>query len=161
GYAAVWWAIENGLTTEVAAELRALHVLDPKHGPTARMVAVLDRLQRPCPDPDLDGFRRALGVATKVARGPHVIVLHQHPDAEAGERAALLERVLAGYHLLFAAQGVELAVPRHRLVSAWLAERTDYLAFLHQQDAGAFGTTSGYFHPTWNAVVASDGRSTE
>jgi hypothetical protein len=77
-YAAVWWAIENGLTTEVAAELRALHAMDPKHGPTARMVALLDRLGRPCDDPELAAFRAALGIETKVARGPHVVLLHQH-----------------------------------------------------------------------------------
>src|SRR5262249_47467338 len=63
-YAAAWWAIENGLTTEVAAELRQLHALDPKHGPTARMVAVLDRLDRPCSDPDLASFSKVLGIAT-------------------------------------------------------------------------------------------------
>ena len=159
-FAAAWWAIENGLTSEVAAELRALHALDPNHGPTARMVAVLDRLDRPCADPDLAGFRQALGTATKVARGPHVVLLHQHSDAEANERVALLERVILGYHLLFAVQGVDLAVPRHRLMSAWLADRKDYLAFLHEQGAEAFGTTSGYFHPTWEAVVAFDARST-
>src|SRR5262249_38573800 len=84
-YAAVWWAIENGLTTEVAPELRALHAMNPSHGPTARMVAVLDRLDRPSADPDLDGFRQALGVGTKVARGPHVVLLHQHSEAEANE----------------------------------------------------------------------------
>jgi hypothetical protein len=66
-----------------------------------------------------------------------------------------------GFHLLFAAQGIELRVPRHRLVSAWFADRKDYLAFLHQQDADAFVTTSGYFHPTWDAVVAYDARSGE
>ncbi len=43
-FAAAWWAIENGLTTEVAAELRAIHALDPKHLPAARMTAVLDQL---------------------------------------------------------------------------------------------------------------------
>ncbi len=158
-YAVAWWAIENGLTREGADELRALHAVDPNHGPTARMVAVLDRLDRPCADPDLAGFRQALGITTKVARGPHVILLHQHSDAEATERIALLERVLLGYHLLFAAEGVELAVPRHRLMSAWFAERRDYLAFLHQQEAEAFVTTNGYFHPTWDAVVAFDARS--
>jgi hypothetical protein len=160
-YAAVWWAMENGLTTEAAAELRELHAMDPKHGPTARMVALLDRLDRPCDDPEMAGFRAALGIETKVARGPHVVLLHQHSEAEAGERVALLERVLAGFHLLFAAQGIELRVPRHRLVSAWFADRKDYLAFLHQQDADAFVTTSGYFHPTWDAVVAYDARSGE
>jgi hypothetical protein len=157
---AAWWAIENGLTTEVAAELRELRALDPGHAPTSRMVAVLDRLDRPCPDPDLTGFRRALGIATREARGPHVVLLHQHPDAEARERIELLERVITGYYLLFAAEGVELTVPRRRLVSAWFAERADYLAFLRQQDAEAFVTTTGYFHPTWDAVVACDARST-
>jgi hypothetical protein len=160
-YAAAWWAIENGLTAEVVDELRALHAIDPSHGPTARMVAVWDRLDRPCADPDLDGFRQALGVKMKVARGPHVVLLHQHTDAEADERIALLERVIVGYHWLFAAQGVELKVPRHRLMSAWFADRKDYLAFLRAQDAEAFGTTSGYFHPTWDAVVAYDARSTD
>ena len=52
-YTAAWWAIENGLTMEVIAELRELHALDPKHAPTARMVAVLDRLDQACSDPDL------------------------------------------------------------------------------------------------------------
>ncbi len=160
-YAALWWAIENGLTMEVADELRELHAMDLTHGPTARMAAMLDRLDRPCEDPDIAAFRAALGIETKEARGPHVILLHQHSEVEAGERVALLERVIAGFHLLFAAQGVELRVPRRRLVSAWFADRKDYLAFLHRQEADAFATTSGYFHPTWNAVVAHDGRSSE
>ena len=88
-----------------------------------------------------------------------MILLHQHSDAEADERIALLERVITGYHLLFAAQGVELAVPRQRLVSAWFADQKDYLDFLRSEDATAFATTRGYFHPTWQAVVAYDARS--
>jgi hypothetical protein len=160
-FAAGWWAIENGLTTEVVAELREIHTLDPKHLPVARMTTVLDRLDEPCIDPDFDRFQKALGIATRVARGPHVILLHQHSDAEADERVALLERVITGYHLLFAAQGVELSVPKRRLVSAWFADQKDYLAFLRSEDAGAFATTRGYFHPTWNAVVAYDARSSD
>jgi hypothetical protein len=160
-YAAAWWAIENGLTTEVTAELRELHSLDPKHLPTARMAAVLDRLDLPCNDPEFARFQRALGIETRVARGQHVILLHQHSDADADERIALLERVITGYHLLFAGQGVELAMPLHRLVSAWFADQKDYLAFLRSEDATAFATTRGYFHPTWNAVVAYDARSSD
>jgi hypothetical protein len=160
-YAAAWWAIENGLAAEVAAELRELHTVDPKHGPTARMAAVLDRLEQPCPDPDIAAFRAALGIEARIARGPHVVLLHQHSDAEAEERIAVLERVITGFHLLFAAQGMEVRIPRHRLVSAWFADRRDYLAFLHRQGADAFATTSGYFHPTWEAVVTCDARSGE
>ena len=146
---------------EVADELRTIHAHDPKHLPAARMVAVLDRLAAPCIDPEFDRFRKALGIETRVARGPHVILLHQHSEAEADERIALLERVITGYHLLFAAQGVGLNAPRRRLVSAWFADQKDYLAFLRSEDAEAFATTRGYFHPTWNAVVAYDARSTD
>jgi hypothetical protein len=160
-YALAWWAIENGLTREVVAELRALHKVDPSHGPTARMVAVLDRLDRSIVDPDFAPFQRALGGEFAVVRSPHVLLLHQHSEADAQERIETLERVLLGYHLLFAAQGVELSVPRQRLVSAWFANQKDYLAFLHTQAADAFATTRGYFHPTWDAVVAFDARSTD
>jgi hypothetical protein len=159
--AAAWWAIENGLTVEVAAELEELHALDSKHTSVARMVAVLDRLRQPCADPEYGPFQKALGIDTKVARGPHVILLHQHPESEADERLALLERVITGFHLLFAAQGVELTVPRQRLVSAWFADQKDYLTFLRSEGAKAFATTRGYYHPTWNAVVAFDARSTD
>ena len=159
-FATVWWALENGLTTEVAGEVREIHRLDPKHAPAARMAAGLDRLEQPCADPDFAGFKKALGTEVNQARGPHVILFHQHSDAEANERIALLERVIAGYHLLFAAQGIELAVPRRRLVSAWFADKKDYLAFLHAEGADAFASTRGYYHPTWSAVVAFDARST-
>ncbi len=120
---------------------------------------MLDRLDRPCEDPEFALFQKALGIETRIARGPHVILLHQHSDSEADERIALLERVITGYHLTFAGQGVELAVPRHRLVSAWFADQKDYLDFLRSEDATAFATTRGYFHPTWGAVVAFDARS--
>ena len=160
-FAAAWWAIENGLTTEVVAELRDLRAQDSKHLSTARMNAVLDRLGEPCTDPDFDRFQKALGIDTRVARGAHVILLHQHSDAEADERIELLERVISGFHLVFAAQGVEVSVPRRRLVSAWFADQKDYLAFLRSEGAQAFATTRGYFHPTWKAVVAYDARSDE
>jgi hypothetical protein len=90
-----------------------------------------------------------------------VILFHQHSEAEAKERIELLEKVITGLYLLFAADGIELFAPRHRLVSAWFAEKRDFLAFLHAEKADAFATTRGYFHPTWGAVVAFDARSTD
>lgn len=160
-YALVRWAIENGLTREVISEVRAIRRVDPAHAPIARMAAVLDRLDMACDDPDFGAFRRALGGQFDVARGPHVLLLHQHSPADAQERIETLERVLLGYHLLLAAEGIEVRVARQRLLSAWFATQADYLAFLHSQGANAFATTRGYFHPTWNAVVAFDARSTK
>jgi hypothetical protein len=158
---AVWWAIENGLTSEVISEVRALHRLDPKHAPTARMAAVIDRLDQPCSDPDFVPFQKVLAIETKLARSAHVLLLHQHSEADVQERLATLERVITGYYLLMSALGVDLTIPRQRFLSAWFASQKDYKAFLHSQGADAFATTRGYYHPTWNAVVAYDARSTE
>lgn len=160
-YESVWWAIANGLGSAVAADLRALHGINPEHAPTARMVATLDKLEQPGTDPELLKFRKALGTSTSIARGPHVFLLHQQTDAEAEERVALLERVITGYYLFFAAQGIELRVPDRRLICAWFADQRDYLAFLRSQGADAFATTKGYYHPTWNAVVAYDELSSD
>ncbi len=160
-FAAAWWALENGLTREAAELVRALHRENAKHLPSARMAVVLDRLDQPCADPDFAAFQKALGTQMTVARGPHVILLHQHPEADATERIAMLENVITGFYLLFAAEGIELAAPRQRLVSAWFADKKDFLAFLHAEAADAFATTRGYFHPTWGAVVAFDARSTD
>ena len=161
-FAAVWWAIENGLTTEAADELRELHRLDPKHAPTARMATALDRLDQPCPDPDSAAFQKALGdrgqCGARAARDP---VAPAFAKPRPNERIALLEKVITGFYLLFAAEGIELSTPRQRLVSAWFADKKDFLAFLHAEEADAFATTRGYFHPTWNAVVAFDARSTD
>src|SRR5262249_49893179 len=101
-----------------------------------------------------------LGIQVSTARGPHVLLFHQHSEAEASERIELLEKVITGFYLVFAADGIELRVPRQRLVSAWFADKKDFLAFLHAEKADAFATTRGYFHPTWAAVVAFDARST-
>jgi hypothetical protein len=92
-------------------------------------------------------------------RSAHVVVLHQHDEVEARERIELLESVTSAFYMLFAGQGVELRVPRQRLMSAFFAEHEDYLAFLHAEGADGFSTTRGYFHPTRNAVVAYDSRS--
>jgi hypothetical protein len=160
-FTAAWWALENGLTSEAATVVRELHQLDPKHAALARMAKALERLDQPCPDPDLQAFQKALGIEVHVARGPHVILLHQHSEREASERIAVLEKVITSFYLLFAADGIELSAPRQRLVSAFFADKADFLAFLHTEQADAFATTRGYFHPTWNAVVAFDARSTK
>ena len=161
-FATAWWALENGLVSHAETEFRSLHRDDPKHPSAARIVAALDRLRAPSVEPaNLAEFEHALGVSMTRAAGPHVLLLHQHPEAEARERIELLEQIVTSYYILLAGQGIELPAPTTRLVSAWFADRSDYLAFLHSENADAFKTTRGYFHPTWNAVVAYDDRSGE
>jgi len=158
-YAAAWWALENGLTPQAEFMLRAAHEADSGHQPTARMVELLNRLDRPCDDPDLDRFRAALGQSFDVARGPHVVLFHQHGEADVRERLELLERVGRSFFLLMASRGVDLPVPSRRLVSAWFGDQRDYQAFLQANHASVFRSTRGYFHPTFRAVVAFDARS--
>jgi len=157
--AAAWWSLENGLTTEAVAMLRSAREADPTAEPAARMNAMLDRLERPVADPPTDSLDRALAVSTVAERGPHVLLLHQHGPAAARSRVALIESVITTYYLTFAARGMDLTVPRRRLVSVYLRDRNDYLAFLRSQHAGAFQTTLGYYHPTYRAVVAYDERT--
>lgn len=158
-YEAARWALDHGLVEPAAAMLRFAHKADPFHQPTARMVAALDRLEAPCPAPDLDAIARALPDRFTIAQGAHVVLLHQHEDAEAAQRVALLEQIVTAYYLEFAALGIVLPTPSRKLPSAWFAERTDYLAFLRAEGAEAFLTTRGYHHPTRGVVVTYDARS--
>jgi hypothetical protein len=157
-FAAAWWALVNGLTPEAEALLREAHAADPGHEPTTRLVAVLDRLGVPLPDPDLAPLDGLLPGESRVARGPHVLVLHQHDPAEADERVAVLEHVVTTFYLVLAAHGYDLPAPTRRLASAWFAHQEDYRAVLRAEEGSDFRTTSGYYHPTRNLVLAWDAR---
>ncbi len=157
-FRSIWWALENGLAPEAVALLRDSLERDAKYAPTSRMGPVLTRLDKVLTDPDLDRLKSALGNRYEIARGPHVILLHQHTQAEADERVDLLERVTATFYLMLAAQGVDLAFPNQRMASVWFAEHDDYVAFLKSEKADVFRTTRGYYHPTLNTVFAYDGR---
>ncbi|GAC1473763.1 MAG: DUF1570 domain-containing protein [Isosphaeraceae bacterium] len=158
---AAWWALENGLIPESVAMIRAARKSDPADRLAARLGGMLDQLDRECGDTETetDRLRRALQVPCQEIRGPHILLLHQHDPSEARERLDFLENVFRAYYLWFAAQGVDLSVPRHRVVSVYLRDQKDYLAFLRSQNAGAFRTTLGYYHPNFRAVVSHDARS--
>jgi len=160
-YKAAWWALENGLTKQAESMLREAHAADRAHQPTARLVSVLDQLAAPCSDPDLSSMRESLQAKMELARGPHVLLFHQHNEAEAAERINLVEQVLTTYYLMLSAQGIDLPAPTQRLASFWFAQQTDYLAYLRAEHADSFLTTNGYFHPTRNVVLAYDSRSSE
>ncbi len=152
-FLAAWWALENGLVPEAVAMIRAANAADANHQPTARLVTLLDRLDRPCIDRDVSDLSRAVGVPLERATSPHLLLLHQLDPDHAAARLDLLERVFTTFYLMFGAHGIALKVPSERLVSVALRERTDYLRFLKSQHAGAFQSTQGYYHPTFRAVV--------
>lgn len=158
-FQAAWWALMNGLTSEAVAMLREAHQADPDHQPAARMVAILDRLDRPGLDPDLDAFQARLPGDWRLAKGPHVVLAHQHDPTEATERVKLLEQVFTSYYLFLTALGFDLTIPSERLASAWFARRDDYLATLRVEGADAFLKTRGFHHPTKDIVLTYDSRT--
>ena len=161
-FAAAWWALENGLTEEALASLAELRSTASSHGPTRRALSRIDALALPCPDSDLAPLRTRLRPHRfREARGPHVLLLHQHGEVEGRERLDVLERVVQTFLVAFAAQGIELAAPRTRLVSVYFADRRDYIHFLRSVDAEPFVNTQGYYHPIFHAVFAFDARSTD
>jgi Protein of unknown function (DUF1570) len=161
-FAAAWWALENGLTDEAIASLEELRPIASTPGPATRAIAAIDRLSPPCPDPDLNPLRMRLRpLRFRESRGPHVVLFHQHGEAEALERLDVIERVVKSFHIAFAAQGVELPGPGRRLVSMYFADRRDYVDFLRRVDGDAFADTQGYYHPVLRAVFAFDARSSD
>jgi hypothetical protein len=159
-FAAAWWALENGLTEEALATFGELRSMANAQVPTSRTIASIDRLSLPCPDPELESLRdRLKPVRFRELRGPHVILLHQHGEADALERLDVIERVIRTFHVALAAQGIELPAPGRRLVSVYFADRRDYVSFLRRVDGAAFVDTQGYYHPVLHAVFAFDARS--
>jgi hypothetical protein len=153
-FTAAWWALEHGMATEAASMLRQAHATEPGHQPTSRLIPLLDRLAAPAPDPELPAIASRL----QAARGDHVILLHEHTEAEAAERVELLERVLRTFYLQFAAAGLDLELPATKLVSVWFKQRSDYRAALRAEGAIEFLSTRGYFHRTKKIVYTYDWR---
>ena len=157
-FSAAWWALENGLIPEAVAMLRATHA-DRAHPPTARLVAILDRLAPHLPDPDASSLLHAIGIPLDSARSRHVLLYHETTQEKAAAQLDLLERVLTAFYLALTADGIDLEPPAEKLVFVALRDQADYLAFLRSQHAGAFATTYGYYHPAYRAVVTFDLRT--
>jgi hypothetical protein len=157
---AAWWALENGLVPESVAMIRAAREKAPDDPLAVRLGALVDRLERPCPDREVGRLREALSVPVEESRSPHVQLLHQHGPAEVRERLDLLEHVAVAFYLWFAFQGIDLNPPQERLVAVYLREPEDYVRFLEAQNAGAFRTTEGFYHPTFRAFIAFESRRT-
>ena len=161
-FAAAWWALEHGLTAEAVALLDQCRAGSDAHPPTARSLAMLDALRAPLPDgpagePDLAAVQRALRPGRfQILRGSRVVLIHQLDEGTARERVELADRVVTTFCLTLAAQGLRPTAPARRLVSVCFAERDDYRTFLDRNEATAFGSTQGFYHPTLRAVFAFD-----
>lgn len=159
--AAAWWALESGLVDEAVDMLRQAGTIDTNDPAAQRLSDLVERLQRPLPDPAPTDRPNTLGAAFREARGPHLLLWHQRTPDEADARLRALERIVSAYYLVFAFHGRELKLPSERLTSVYFDDREDYVRFLDSQSAGAFRNTQGYYHPILRLVVAYDASSVE
>lgn len=157
--AAIWWAIQHGLTAEARALLDRIPAGDPPDSTRTRLRETSRFLDADLPDPDLSALERLLPEAPRFTRGPHTLLVHQHDEAEAARKVALLERVLQTFYLEQAARGLSLPPPRERLVLLWFRDRGAYQERLKAEGATAFLDTHGYFHPTRLVVFQCDERA--
>ena len=161
-FAAAWWAIEHGLTRagtdSIRLAMQAPGAVD--HAPLSRADRLLGLLGEALDDPAPEPVQALLGGSGWAPlRGRHVVLWHQGSIVAAQERLDLLDQVVTTFYVSLAAQGIELAVPRRRLVSVWFAHQADYQACLRRIDAAPFAETQGYYHPTQGVVFAYDTRS--
>jgi Protein of unknown function (DUF1570) len=154
--AAAWWALENGLVEQSEAMIEEAHQAEPDNTEAARLAALVERLRHPLIAPDTTSLQQALGASFEQARREHVLLLHQHPEEVAQARLDVLEHIVSAFYLMFAFHGFELPLPTNQLVTVYLRDRETYIRFLERQNAGAFRSTQGYFHPTFRVVLAYD-----
>ena len=153
---AAWWALENGLVEQSEAMIVAAHQAEPDNAEAARLAALVERLRLPLMAPDTTTLQQALEVSFEQAHRKHVLLLHQHSEEVAQARLDVLEHIVSAFYLMFAFQGLDLPLPTNQLVTVYLRDRASYIRFLESQNAGAFRSTQGYFHPTFRVVLAYD-----
>jgi hypothetical protein len=155
--ARAWDALAVGETHRAVSRLREAHRAEPGHPTTARLVEVLNRLERPCEEVELsESLRRVLPEGSRLERSDHVALWHQGTPESARERLEVLERVVLTFYLVFTASGFDLDVPRQRLPFLWLADHRAYVEFLRVEGAEPFLSTTGFYHPTRRMVVTYD-----
>lgn len=96
----------------------------------------------------------------KVVKSKHYILLHDTPDAERGksraeERLELLESVYESFMLKFFSQGVELKIPKYRMMVVLFQERDDFLAFSKKLGPD-MASVAGFWHTVTNLAVFFD-----
>ena len=158
---AAWWALGSGLTDESTAMIRDARTAFPGDPQAARLGAILDRLDRPCPDGDVTTLLEAVGVTCLSVKSRHVGLFHQGDAQEAERRVRLLEQIVVAYHLWFGFQGIDLPPPVRKLVCVHFGDQPTYLRFLEAHHAGAFRETQGYYHPTFHVVFTYDARQSD
>ncbi len=154
------WAWSHGLVEEAESLIRTPAQKTSKaDGRLRQLQQCLLGLDTPWAEPEVGALVRELGGKFLVSRTSHVVLLHQHTEAEAAERVEFLERVIRTFYLEFTDAGIPLNYPPQRLVMVWFRYHRPYLDYLDRHGARAFRNTRGFHHLPRGIVVTYDARS--
>lgn len=154
------WGLKHGLNREFVQAAEKMLKTDPKFAPALAVLKIKQEIDREIPETpeEEEAFQQIVTHGgLRVARSKHYIMLHDtsrtpapgHRKSRADERLALLEDVYESFLLLFAANGVELDVPRERLRVVLFSEHQDFLEYSTAIDPSLRGTY-GYWDPQRN-----------
>jgi hypothetical protein len=155
-FAAAWWAMEHGLTSESESMLRRTHADDPSLEIASRLVRVSDRLSATSRPPEPGRLESLRPLNLKQSESEHILLFHHVSEGNAAERLALMEQVLRTFYLTFTGLGFDLRMPREKLLAVCFSAEADYSEFLRNADAGTLTNTRGYYHPTLHLTVTFD-----
>lgn len=149
---------------------RATLELDDGHKKAIAVRKIMRKLQAEIPEGDEEKTMRTHVPfdRMKVATSDHFVLLHDLSPKKTGKRTAvnprvnerleLLERVYRTFYLYFTAKGLELEVPKERLMVVLFQDHKDYLDFSKSLDPALVGT-AGFYDPILNISFFYDNSS--
>ena len=157
------WALKKGQIKHFDDAVEATLKIDPNHALAKRMIEFRKQMDAEIPDdPKLEQELKSLAPrgSFEIARGKHFILLHDTPPKPApgqkknlsAKRLELLEQTYESFLLLFAAQGVDIQVPKQRMKAILFS---DFRDFRDKSDelSPALASPSGFWEPERNVSI--------
>lgn len=144
--------------------------LDEEHKGAIGIRKILRKLKAEVPEGNEEKALRAVVPfdRMKIKTSDHFILLHDMSDLKRGkkaianprvdERLALLERVYRTFYLYFTAKGIDLEVPKERLMVVLFEKLEDYQNFSKSLSPALAGT-AGFYDPEKNISFFYDNAS--
>jgi hypothetical protein len=147
------WALKHGLLEQYWQAVEETLKINPGHEDALKVLSLREKMKVPIGDSSKEEaiMRQAVkNPGFKFKQSDHFLLMYDTPDdppkgekqSRAEKRLELLEQVYVSFMLLFYSQGIELDIPKERLMVVLFQEEADYKDFsisLNPALAGAIG----------------------
>jgi hypothetical protein len=148
------WALKHGLLDQYYQAIDETLKINPQHDRSLKVLSLREKMKVPIPGDSKaqeEQMRKVVKKADmRVDLSEHYILLHDTPEkppegeklTRAKKRLKLLEQVYQSFLLLFYSQGIELDIPKERLMVVLFNNFKDYEDFsvaLNPNSRGAIG----------------------